>query len=147
MRIPIHSLPMPVNSWGWTGIKQCASGKGRVEHFEPDATVAPASRVKTCRHNDHRRCQWIPKLLHKGIQWEVFLPIHGIKSVFEVQPQIEKINTILAVLCERTVDTGHCLRHSNKYYRMIDSRGNRVHYRKGTKVMFIQLLMAVNTAV
>ncbi len=24
---------------------------------EPDATVAPASRVKTCRHNDHRRCQ------------------------------------------------------------------------------------------
>ena len=66
------------------------------------------------------------------------LPIHGIKSVFEVQPQIEKINLILAVLCERTVDTGHCLRHSNKYYRMIDSRGNQVHYRKGTKVMFIQ---------
>ena len=57
---------------------------------------------------------------------------------FEVQPQIEKINLILAVLCERTVDTGHCLRHSNKYYRMIDSRGNQVHYRKGTKVMFIQ---------
>ncbi len=52
--------------------------------------------------------------------------------------QIEKINLILAVLCERTVDTGHCLRHSNKYYRMIDSRGNQVHYRKGTKVMFIQ---------
>ncbi|MFR8313209.1 MAG: hypothetical protein ACLVBP_13190 [Ruminococcus sp.] len=66
------------------------------------------------------------------------LPIHGIKSVFEVQPKIEKINLILAVLCERTVDTGHCLRHSNKYYRMIDSRGNQVHYRKGTKVMFIQ---------
>lgn len=66
------------------------------------------------------------------------LPLHGIKSVFEVQPQIEKINLILAVLCERTVDTGHCLRHSNKYYRMIDSRGNQVHYRKGTKVMFIQ---------
>ena len=66
------------------------------------------------------------------------LPLHGIKSVFEVQPKIEKINLILAVLCERTVDTGHCLRHSNKYYRMIDSRGNQVHYRKGTKVMFIQ---------
>ena len=63
------------------------------------------------------------------------LPLHGIKSVFEVQPKIEKINLILAVLCERTVDTGHCLRHSNKYYRMIDSRGNQVHYRKGTKVI------------
>ena len=41
-------------------------------------------------------------------------------------------------MCERTVDTGHCLRHSNKYYRMIDSNGLQVHYRKGTKVMFIQ---------
>ena len=66
------------------------------------------------------------------------LPIYGIRSVFEEQPEIEKINLILAVLCKRTVDTGHCLRHSNKYYRMLDSSGNQVHYRKGTKVMFIQ---------
>ena len=66
------------------------------------------------------------------------LPIHGIRSVFEEQPEIEKINLILAVLCERTVDTGHCLRHSNKYYRMIDSNGHQVHYHQGTKAMFIQ---------
>ena len=66
------------------------------------------------------------------------LPTNGIKSVFEVQPEIDKINLILAVLCERTVDAGHCLRHSNKYYRMIDCEGNQVHYRPGTKVMFIQ---------
>ena len=66
------------------------------------------------------------------------LPINGIKSVFVEQPENEKINLILAVLCERTVDTGHCLRHSNEYYRMIDSKGLQVHYRKGTKVMFIQ---------
>ena len=58
--------------------------------------------------------------------------------MFVEQPQNEKINLILAVLCERTVDTGHCLRHSNKYYRMLDSTGHQVHYRKGTKVMFIQ---------
>ena len=66
------------------------------------------------------------------------LPINSIKSVFVEQPEIEKLNLILAVLCERTVDTGHCLRHSNKYYRMFDCRGDQVHYRKGTKVMFIQ---------
>ena len=66
------------------------------------------------------------------------LPLNSIKSVFVEQPENEKINLILAVLCERTVDTGHCLRHSNKYYRMIDGNGNQVHYRKGTKVMFIQ---------
>lgn len=66
------------------------------------------------------------------------LPIHGIKSVFVEQPSNEKINLILAVLSQRTVDTGHCLRHSNKYYRMLDKNGMQVHYRKGTKVMFIQ---------
>ena len=66
------------------------------------------------------------------------LPINGIKSVFVEQPENGKINLILAVLCERTVDTGHCLRHSNKYYRMIDGNGKQVHYHKGTKVMLIQ---------
>lgn len=66
------------------------------------------------------------------------LPLNGIKSVFEEQPQNEKINLILAVLCERTVDPGHCLQHDNKYYRMLDKNGLQVHYRKGTKVMFIQ---------
>ena len=66
------------------------------------------------------------------------LPLNGIKSVFEMQPSDEKINLTLAVLCERTVDTGHCLRHSNKYYKMLDSNGMQVHYRQGTKTMFIQ---------
>lgn len=66
------------------------------------------------------------------------LPHNCIKSVFVEQPKNEKINLILAVLCKRTVDSGHCLRHSNKYYRMIDSNGFQVHYSNGTKVMFIQ---------
>ena len=66
------------------------------------------------------------------------LPINGIKSVFVKQPDNEKINLTLAILCERTVDAGHCLRHSNKYYRMVDSNGLQVHYHKGTRVMFIQ---------
>lgn len=66
------------------------------------------------------------------------LPLKDIKSVFEMQPSDEKINLTLAVLCERTVDTGHCLRHGNQYYRMLDKNGMQVHYRKGTKTMFIQ---------
>ena len=66
------------------------------------------------------------------------LPINDTKSVFIEQQENEKINLILAVLCERTVDAGHCLRHSNKYYRMIDSDCVQVHFRQGTKVMFIQ---------
>lgn len=66
------------------------------------------------------------------------LPLNTIRSVFEEQPSNEKINLTLATLCERTVDTGHCLRHNNRYYKMLDKNGMQVHYRKGTKTMFIQ---------
>lgn len=66
------------------------------------------------------------------------LPLNGIKSVFEMQPSNEKMNLTLAILCERTVDTGHCLRHQNNYYKMLDKKGMQVHYRKGTKTMLIQ---------
>lgn len=66
------------------------------------------------------------------------LPTHSIKSVFETQPSDEKINLTLAILCERTVDTGHCLKHDKKYYRMMDKNGLQTHYLKGTKTMLIQ---------
>lgn len=66
------------------------------------------------------------------------LPLNGTKSVFEQQPSKEKINLILAVLTERTVDEGHCIKFKNNYYRMLDSNGNQTHYRKGTKVMVVK---------
>jgi transposase len=66
------------------------------------------------------------------------LPLHNTKSVFEIQPSDEKINLILSVLDERTVDTGHCIKFQNAYYRLLDRNGSQVHYCKGTKVMVIQ---------
>lgn len=66
------------------------------------------------------------------------LPVNSIKSVFETQPSTEKINLTLAVLAERTVDSGHCIQRAHHYYRMLDSHGLQVHYRKGTKVMTIK---------
>ena len=74
----------------------------------------------------------------KEFNQEFALPLNNIKSVFVEQPENEKINLILAILCERTVDAGHCLRHSGKYYRMLNSNGQQIHYHKGTKVMLIQ---------
>ena len=66
------------------------------------------------------------------------LPIHHTKSVFVEQPSDETINLILAVLNERTVDCGHCIRFQNQHYRMLDNRGLKVHYRNGTETMVIQ---------
>ena len=66
------------------------------------------------------------------------LPVNSTKSVFEAQPSDEKINLILAVLTQRTVDSGHCIQFDNKYYRMLNSRGLQIHYRKGTKVIVVK---------
>ena len=66
------------------------------------------------------------------------LPVNNTKSVFEAQPSDEQINLILAVLTQRTVDSGHCLQFKKRYYRMLDARGNQVHYRKGTKAMVVR---------
>jgi len=66
------------------------------------------------------------------------LPSDCIKSVFETQPSEETINLTLAVLTQRTVDSGHCIQFDKHYYRMLNSRGMQEHYSKGTKVMVIQ---------
>ena len=66
------------------------------------------------------------------------LPIKGIKSAFEMQPSEDKINLLLSVLSERTIDSGHCLQYKKNYYRLLDRLGIQAHYRKGTKVMVIE---------
>lgn len=66
------------------------------------------------------------------------LPIDTIKSVFETQPDNEKINLTLAVLSSRKIDNGSCLKYHNDYYLPVDSNGHAVHHRKGTSVMVIK---------
>lgn len=66
------------------------------------------------------------------------LPINNTKSVFEKQPDTEIINQTLAILTERTIDSGHCIKFNNTYYKTMDSCGLQTHYLKGTKGLVIQ---------
>ncbi|MFU0800722.1 MAG: ISNCY family transposase [Xylanivirga thermophila] len=66
------------------------------------------------------------------------LSINNIKSVFEKQPDDEKINLILAVLSSRKIDNGHCIKYENKYFKLLDANGNPVYYYKGTSGMVIK---------
>ena len=112
--------------------------KGRVERmFETlqsrlpiELRLAGATNIKTAN-------EFLNSYI-KEFNAKFALPANSIKSVFEVQPSNEKINLILAILTERTVDSGHCIQFQNKYFRMIDKNGNPIHYHKGTKVMVIQ---------
>ena len=66
------------------------------------------------------------------------LPIDSIKSVFEKQPDSDKINLTLAILSSRKIDNGSCLKYQNEYYLPVNSQGVAVHYRKGTSAMVIK---------
>jgi len=60
------------------------------------------------------------------------LPLDNIKSVFETQPSIEKINLTLGVLAGRKVDNGSCVKYNKGYYLPVDAKGHPVYYHKGT---------------
>ena len=80
------------------------------------------------------------------------LPINHSKSVFEKQPTSEKINQTLAVLTERTIDSGHSIKFQNEYYKTMGARGLQVHYLRGTKGLLIktfdnQLLFTVKNKI
>lgn len=66
------------------------------------------------------------------------LEINHNKSVFEIQPAVEKINLTLAVLADRKIDCGHCVRFNTKYYKPTDSNNNPVYFRKGTAALVIK---------
>ena len=77
------------------------------------------------------------------------LSLNNSKSVFEKQPDIELINQTLAILTERTIDSGHCIKFKKNYYKTMDSHGLQTHYLKGTKGLVIEtfdkrLLFSVN---
>lgn len=66
------------------------------------------------------------------------LCINDTKSVFEKQPDKEKINLTLAVIGSRTVDTGHSVSLNKKFYQFIASNNLPIYFHKGTKCSVIR---------
>ena len=66
------------------------------------------------------------------------LEINHTKSVFETQPSVEKTNLTLAVLADRKIDCGHCVRFNTKYYKPVDTNNNPTYFRKGTDALVIK---------
>jgi hypothetical protein len=62
----------------------------------------------------------------------------SIPSVFEAQPSQEKIDLTLAIIAERTVDSGHSIRFDKTYFRTLDKNGSPVYFYKGTKGLVIK---------
>ena len=72
------------------------------------------------------------------------LPINNNKSVFEKQLKDgkniteDKINLILSILSKRKIDKGHSIKYKNKYYRLVNRRGNPIYFIRGTESIIIE---------
>ena len=81
--------------------------------------------------------KFLPTFLEK-YNSKFALCIDNTKSVFEKQPNLQKINLTLAVLSRRIVDTGHSICFKKKHYRTVNSVGTPIYFGKGTKCIVIE---------
>jgi len=86
----------------------------------------------------HRGSQYILKLLHKKYNDAFSLSIHSTKTVFEKQPETEKINQVLAILSPRKIDTGHCIKYKKKYYIPHTNKGIPIYLNKKSDALVLE---------
>lgn len=115
-----------------------AQAKGRVERmFQTLQSRLPLELRLAGITTIEKANEFLPEFITK-LNSKFAIPFHCIESVFEKQPDKEKINLTLAVLTGRKVDSGHCIRFNNDYYKLVDSAGYPVYYRKGISGMVIK---------
>jgi transposase len=122
------------------GIKtsSVAQAKGRVERmFQTLQSRLPLEMRLACISTIEQANEFLNSYI-KEFNAQFALPINNIKSVFETQPSIEKINLTLAVLTGRKVDNGSCVKYNKGYYLPVDANGHPVHYHKGTSGIVIK---------
>ena len=111
--------------------------KGRVERLNQTLQSRLPIELRLAGITDIDSANEFLKSFVKEFNKQFGLCRDGIKSVFEVQPSEEKLNTILSVISERTIDCGHTIQYKKHYYKLMDAEGNQVHFYKGTKVLVI----------
>jgi transposase len=115
-----------------------AQAKGRVERMFGTLQSRLPVELRLANVTSIQQANQFLLTYIKKFNKQFALPIDSIKSVFEMQPDSDKINLTLAVLSSRKIDNGSCLKYQNKYYLPVNSQGIAVHHRKSTTAMVIR---------
>lgn len=115
-----------------------AQAKGRVERMFQTLQSRLTVEMRLARVTTLEQANEFLNSYIKEFNAQFALPIDSIKSVFEKQPDAEKINLTLAVLDKRKIDNGSCIKFKKEYYIPTNKDGITVHYHKGTSGMVIQ---------
>ena len=115
-----------------------AQAKGRVERMFQTLQSRLTVEMRLARVTTLEQANEFLNSYIKEFNAQFALPINDIKSVFEKQPDVEKINLTLAVLINRKIDNGSCIKFRKQYYIPTNRDGIAVHYHKGTSGIVIQ---------
>lgn len=115
-----------------------AQAKGRVERMFQTLQSRLTIEMRLARVATLEQANEFLNSYIKEFNAQFALPVDSIKSVFEKQPDAEKINLTLAVLDKRKIDNGSCIKFKKQYYIPTNKDGIAVHYHKGTSGMVIQ---------
>ena len=115
-----------------------AQAKGRVERMFQTLQSRLPLEMKLAGISTLEQANEFLNSYIKEFNAQFALPVNNIRSVFEMQPDSEKINLTLAVLTRRKVYNGSCIKFNKKYYLPMDCNGYPVHYHKGTSGIVIK---------
>lgn len=115
-----------------------AAAKGRVERLNQTLQSRLPIELRRAHIKNIDEANEFLKSYLKKFNDRFALRLNTTKSVFEKQPSAEQINTILAVLSPRKIDTGHSIKFKNKYYRPVTEKGIPVYAKNKTACMVIE---------
>ena len=114
--------------------------KGRVERLQQ--TLQSKLPIEFKRHGI-RKIEQANEFLNYYIQkynQQFALQLDNRKNVFQMQEYLEKLDTILAIIAPRKIQSGCFIKYNNKKYFPYDSNGDKKLFNKNVKCLVIKIL-------
>lgn len=127
-----HNLGIDIKT---TSVPQA---KGRVERLNQTLQSRLPVELKYARITNIEDANKFLNSYIKKFNDQFALQLNTTKSVYEKQPDIEKINHTLAVLSSRKIDSAHCIRFKNKYYLPVSDKNVKRYFNNKTDCMVIE---------
>ena len=127
-----HNLGIDIKT---TSVPQA---KGRVERLNQTLQSRLPVELKYARITNIEDANKFLNSYIKKFNDQFALQLNTTKSVYEKQPDIEKINHTLAVLSPRKIDAAHCIRFKNRYYLPTSNEGAKRYFNNKTDCIVIE---------
>ena len=117
-----------------------AQAKGRIERLFQTLQSRLAVELRLAGVTSIEQANEFLKSYLKEFNSQFALPFDSMPSVFETQPENDRIDLILSVITERVIDHGHCVRIFNRHFIPVDENDSRVFFHPKTKALVIKTL-------